>query len=592
MAAIGLRELLPADVYNKAKAEQLRTRVAVEDRLPDPVQWITTHFYIPETKAPITLAPYQAVALREALSRDAHGSFRYSMIVWSDLKKTGKTTVAGAVAMWLAWNRPGASVRLVGNDLKQADSRVFNAIEDAIRLNPRWKQRVKVIHHLIRLPNDSSIESIAVDPAGEAGGGDDMVEFTELWAARGTAHKQLWTELTLSPLKFGKSFKWTDTYAGFIGESELLETLYKQGHDLGHRIDLSGGDPDLADLEVYVNESARLFMLWNTRPRLSWLTPAYYEQEAANLLESEFKRIHRNQWVVNAEEAFVPGEWWDACREEPLPELNRGSIFLAADAGISSDLFALVGVSLHSRTVIGADGKEISLPLVVKRFARAWHPDVAGGKLEFSNPKDPNDPEYPEGQIRKLCREYNVIEFAYDPYQLHDMAGRLAGIVRTIEFNQGAERMVADKQLRDAIRERQIAHDGDAELTDHIKNANVKSSEDGDIKKLRMVKRNQNLKIDLAVALSMANFRARSGQTLAEDWLKSAKQSWPDRIAQGVQNAQSAQPAAEAGQPAQTPPIAAPPTPAPPAQPKPEDLARALGIPQLGRPLKPPGRRR
>ena len=114
--------------------------------------------------------------------------------------------------MWVAFHKSHARIRLVGNDLKQADSRVFNAMTEAIKLNPEWRKTLKVIQHKIVFPNDSIIESVPVDPAGEAGGNDDMIEWTELWAAQHDVHKKMWSELTLSPTKFVNRFVgWTPT---------------------------------------------------------------------------------------------------------------------------------------------------------------------------------------------------------------------------------------------------------------------------------------------------------------------------------------------------------------------------------------------
>ena len=73
-------------------------------------------------------------------------------------------------------------------------------------------------------------------------------------------------------------------------------------------------------------------------------------------------------------------------------------------------------------------------------------------------------------------------------------------------FPQTSKRLLADKALRDDIRERHILHDGNLELRDHIMNANAKN--EGEADKLRIVKKSDKFKIDLAVALSMANYEA------------------------------------------------------------------------------------
>ena len=231
-----------------------------------------------------------------------------------------------------------------------------------------------------------------------------------------------------------------------------------------------------------------MLCLWNTVPRLPWQTEAYYESEAGVLTPSEFMRMHRNQWVVQ-EETFVPSAWWESCRYETLPPLDKyRHVAIAIDAAVSSDSFAVVAVSRHGDNI-------------VVRESREWRPPK-GGKIEFVNPDNPDDVEYPEGFIRYLVKKYNVIIIVYDPMQMHLFCSRLAdeNLAWFKEFPQGQRRLVADKALYDLIRDRRIMHNGDKALTEHIANANA-SNTDG---KLRITKRSRGAKIDLAVALSMA----------------------------------------------------------------------------------------
>lgn len=419
---------------------------------------------------------------------DTNGNFPYSLVLWSDLKKSAKSTIAGAVVLWLAWHHEWETCRVVGNDLKQADSRTFYYIRRAIELNPRLRPVITVKNYHIQLPNHTKIEAIAVDPKGEAGGGDLVVCFTELWAAKNEAAKQLWTETTLSPLKYGKSLRWCESYAGFVGQSPILEQLYQSGVKEGSAIDVG-----VPDLELYENATARFLCLWNTVPRCSWQTADYYAQESAVLAVEEFNRIHKNQWA-SSQNKFVPIEWWDAC-QRPLPDYaNNQGVIVALDAAVSGDCFGVVAATRSGDTV------EV-------RKARRWIPP-AGGKLDYSNPNDKNDIETPEGYLRWLIATYNVVCIVYDEYQLHDFCTRLAneGLGWFLPFPQGAQRLVADKQLYDAIRERGMAHDGDADLHEHISNADRTDEENNT---MRIVKRAPHLKIDLCVCVSMMNYQAR-----------------------------------------------------------------------------------
>ncbi|MDM7940157.1 MAG: terminase large subunit [Methanothrix sp.] len=472
---------------------QLADAISPSTDLEDPrthqygiVEWIEKFFWVPELRGPIQLVEYQKRCLREATSLDENGDFKYSTIVWSDIKKSIKSTIAAAVALYRAFHVEWGQVVLVANDLDQADSRVGYYIRRACEMNPALKSMVKTRGYQTWLPNRTRIESVPIDPSGEAGGNADMVVFSELWGAHQEAQKRMWTEMTLSPTKYGKSFRWIETYAGFSGESLLLEQLYDQGVNHGIQI--------WEDLPAYRNEPARMFCLWNQSPRCPWQTKEYYAQEEATLTPNEFLRVHRNSWV-SSEESFVPIEWWDALREKLPPLDPREPMVLALDAGTASDNFALVGVTRHPDPT--RRDHDIAVRIVMK-----WDPKA--GKIDFLGTEENPGPEM---MCHRLCKMYNIVQICYDPYQLYDMSMRLgqAGLTWVSSFDQGRERLEADKQLYDLISQRRLAHDGDLNLREHVGNANRQS--DDETGKIRIIKKSALSKIDLCIATSMASHR-------------------------------------------------------------------------------------
>jgi phage terminase large subunit-like protein len=290
-------------------------------------------------------------------------------------------------------------------------------------------------------------------------------------------------ELTISPNKHGHAQRWIDTYAGYEGESPILEPLYDIGVKQGQRVDCSytdddGNFHDLSHVECYRNGS--LFATWVTQPLFSWQTPEYYAAQARELTPDQFARMHRNQWVSSSQ-AFIPYEWWEACRGEPVPMDSNTSLVIGVDAAVTNDCFAIVVVSRHD------------LQIAV-RYVQIWKPPQ-GGEIDFSEP---------EAEIRRLCREYKVVQVAYDKTELQDMVQRMRRdkVAWFRKFDQGNERASADKALYDRIRDRRIIHRGEADLNEHIRNANADINKAEN--KLRLVKRSTTLKIDAAVALSMA----------------------------------------------------------------------------------------
>lgn len=464
---------------------------------PDPIAWIERHFYIPETRGPLVLAEYQRRGLRTALAVGDDGLYEYSTILWSDIKKSIKSTIAAAVVLWRAFQIDAAegwgSIYVIANDLKQADSRVFYYLKRAIRLNPQIAEHCKVRDgsYKVTLPNQTFIEAIPIDPSGEAGSNADMVVFSELWGAHSKAQAQMWTEATLPPNKFGRSFRWIETYAGVKGEAPILEQLYDQAVNHGRRLD--------DDLEIYDNPSARLFCLWNTRPRLDWQSDAYYGQERGILLPSEFDRVHRNEWSDGGADKFIDITLWDACAE-PLPPLGpHEPCILAMDGSESDDSFPLLLISNHPEKV----------DCYAVRYCRIFTPPEPGVVLDDGPIED---------EVRRLVRTYAVRQLAYDRAFIGQLIRRLTTqseggpapiMTESEKFNQGSDRLESDKFLYDLIVQRRLAHDpampGAVELRAHVANANKKKDSHG---RIRIVKRSPTLKIDAAVATGMGALRA------------------------------------------------------------------------------------
>jgi hypothetical protein len=217
---------------------------------------------------------------------------------------------------------------------------------------------------------------------------------------------------------------------------------------------------------------------------------AFVRQRAQTLSEAEQRILLKALWEDDADvEKFVNIIWWDNCREETRPIRRDEPAVLALDAatgsenpGYTADCFAAVMVTRRPDRL--AD--------VMVRYCGIWEPQP-GAYLDFEPIKD---------EIRRLCREFSIVEVTYDPTQLHDFANfmKQAQIANFQPFSQQKARLLADKQLQDLIMSRRVAHDGNPLLRQHIDNANVKKHGDDGI---RLVKRSTSQKIDSAVALSM-----------------------------------------------------------------------------------------
>jgi hypothetical protein len=211
-------------------------------------------------------------------------------------------------------------------------------------------------------------------------------------------------------------------------------------------------------------------------------------QTLQSLTGSRYAKLFLGEWVRDdGPESFLPAlAMWDQCQSANIPQLtDRQPMVLALDAAITGDTFAMVGVTRDPANVEST----------IVRLSRVWIPDNKA--LDY---------QVIEQEIRDVLKRFNVVQIAYDPYQLHYFAQRLNDVVWTEAFNQGSERLESDMTLRIMIIQRRIQHDGThTVIREHLANADAKVDESGH--KLRIVKRAAHLKIDAAVALAMANYR-------------------------------------------------------------------------------------
>lgn len=233
-----------------------------------------------------------------------------------------------------------------------------------------------------------------------------------------------------------------------------------------------------------------------TRDNLHNLSADYVDNRGSVLSEAE-KQIYLGDdpWGVISSNPFLEDiVLWDRLIEALPPLGVKEPVVLALDASVSGDSFGVGGVSRHP-----ARPGEIAV-----RFAREWKPEP-GKKLDYDAPGGPF--EY----MRELCKTYNVICIVYDPYQMHYAATTFAkqGFAWFLEFGQGNKRLESDADLLTMITQKNISHDGThTALREHLRNADKKlyTLENGE-KKIRIIKRQEGLKIDLAVCISMASYQ-------------------------------------------------------------------------------------
>lgn len=524
-------------------AQFLNKTGAAEALLPrrhDVAEWGEANYYIPHDSGRarlIKLLPHQKVILKlffdENIAHQLGCEPNFQTLVFSTVKKSGKTAIAGMVARWVTetW---GSHVETysMANDLEQARGRIYAAALASIELDPRYELRAKGIPGQWRVienqasytPTHSKLKAVSADYKGEAGSNPVATFWSELWGYSSEASQRLWEELTPVPTR-PRSIRYVETYAGYEGESGILNDLEDRVKNEGKRLTLDelrglGLDWPWEDqpLPFYVHLPSRTIAYWddgeNAR-RMPWQTSAYYAAQEAELRPQAYRRLHLN-FRSSSTEDFIPIEWWDRLVDLGVPTLDHSTpVVMALDGSVSGDCSAASLISRHptnkanvayrdGRVWTPSDGKPLDYSQTIEPYVRT----ICTGHNHTRDLTCDKFNRTPLAALIGACpraKPYNVVSVVYDEFQLHDLTTRLRNeaVAWFKKFSQQSDRSIADKALFDAIRDQRISHNGDENLREHIRACGAKIPKD-DNSKLRLIKKAAKSKIDLAVATSMA----------------------------------------------------------------------------------------
>ncbi|MDI3561292.1 terminase TerL endonuclease subunit [Bradyrhizobium sp. Arg816] len=439
------------------------------------IAFITSVLRDPATGRPFELLPAEISFLEHAFNLDETSRAIYPELTYSAPKKSGKTAFAAILTLTatLLYGGKNAEAICCANDLEQSQSRVFSAIEAIVKASPRLKDRAKITKSELFFPDVSaSIKAIASDAAGAAGANPVISVGDELWGFTTESSRRLWDELVPPPTRRA-AWRLVTTYAGYSGESLLLEELYK-----------AGTAQPLIGPDLYAGEGRLTF--WTHKPVAPWQDDRWLAQMRSSMRPNAFARIIENRWVAS-ESAFVDLAMWDRCVDPGLRPLQSDCglpVFIGVDASLKRDSTAIIAVT--------GDGDRVRL---------------VSHKVFQPSPDRPLDfEETIEAEIVNLCSRFDVQAIRYDPWQMASVAQRL--IKRGVpmqEYPQTSGNLTdSSSNLYELIKGENLAVYPDEAMRTSISQAIAIETPRG----WRIAKEKQKHKIDVVVALAMASLAA------------------------------------------------------------------------------------
>jgi hypothetical protein len=404
------------DVGQNNQDQQLSDGDAEALRLErDPAAWIDKNILVSELGKPFQLTDYQRRVLKLMFVFDEDGKLSIDEALWSEPKKSGKTSMAAILGLWWAdCHEAPNEILVVANDLEQATSRAFATMCQLLQRNPELGQRAK------RASNTSikftTIKAIASEYAGAAGSNHGLTIWDEIWAATSENYRRLWDELTPIPTRLN-SIRLVFSYAGFEGESKTLQQLYFAGVDKAEHPEGRGERID-EELPIYRSKEGaglNLVTFWSHECRMPWQTPKWLERQRQDHIAkgrvSTWLRLFENRWV-SGESMFITAELWDAIVDHSLtpviPSKGGAKIYVGVDIGIKNDPTGIVCV------------KKVKAPDGTNRIQLVNH------KIFTPTPGTPVNHADIAAYLRWLHRSFSVAKISVDPSQALEMIGYLA----------------------------------------------------------------------------------------------------------------------------------------------------------------------
>ena len=439
---------------------------------------------------PIVLRDWQKEIIRELFELREDGSFKHHTAYISTPKSNGKTELAGMLAVYGLLGSGNASpiIPVVASSYDQADL-VFGSAKAMIQ-NSELRHFVDIQERKIIVKDNPNAYILRVPCV--AGQNDGLRpapfgifdEIHEMTGNKEKAHLVIQNGLRKRTNTIGINI----TTAGV--ENSLAYRLYKYAKSIeAGEIEDEGFYFKIyeADQELDINDpKQRSKALEQSNPALDdFVDREQLERAFQQIPENEFRRYFLNQWTSTAER-WLPAGVWEQCYEEK--KIEKGSkIILAFDGSYSRDATALIGISDEERPHIEVLGH--------------WERPVTENNL-WKVPR-----EEVILRIKEIFRDYEVLEFVVDPMGWHNELNELEEIygsemILYYEGNYRKKMAQACSRFYTAVMEKDLSHDGDFNLFQHLINCVPKETPQGTL--VTKINKSSARKIDLAIASIMA----------------------------------------------------------------------------------------
>jgi hypothetical protein len=392
------------------KIQPITSEKLLQYRGGDICAFLEEQYFINDNEL-IKLEPIQKKILTDIFqTKDKNGLRVYNDVLIGQIKKSGKSSVASGVALFMLFCDPifgePNEIYSIASDKDQA-SIIWNKTKRAIERNPILLASVRLYRDSIVVPSTGNLYKVLSSDSFSAHGlNPTCVIGDEIWNQK---NRDLLDALQFSPTR-KQPLRFIVTYAGSGTDPQnFLYQLYEKGMR---------------------KENPRMYFHWSHVPEVSWITPEFIEERRRELPPAVFQRFWENKWT-GGENSFFTREDVMQCRDEFLKPKVQGEegnqYFYGCDLGLTKDKTASVILHLDKqsgnvivdsiKTWTGNKKNPVSISEI--------EGDMLLASQNFPNLKIVVDPWNLKGSIERLKRHCRIEEYTFSSSNVDKLSRNL-----------------------------------------------------------------------------------------------------------------------------------------------------------------------